>query len=233
MAVPSVTGTPVFNNEVAATNDTVTITVPANATSVVVCYGGFASGASVSVSSVQDTTGTAFDIDNQIVFSQTTTDQQWCGASVIHDTDADWATGSRDYTVTVTSGGFQLKVGAFCLTDTDTAGTPINGVFESLTMSDSSANPSQSVTSTTNALDIAVVASYSADLRGGADNTDIGSDYNTTSSSSLFAWSEAGAASSNTLEADSAVNHAMVLLSFEGTSGGGGSALPLINAYHG
>lgn len=220
MPRPSVT-TGSANNQTAATTQDLTFTVPADAKVICVAGGGFASGANMAqgaglVSVRGDPTGANWHLNDLELVSQTTADNQWAFLFAIYDTNANWpGTGSVTIRVTYSSSGVQQKSCAFCLADVATAAGALNSSTESLTQSDSATTPSQTITSSANALNIGVAATYSADI-GGGDDTLIHEVQNGASSSSLYVWSEDGTGSSDTIEGNASVNWAMVSASFEG-----------------
>ncbi len=221
MAAPTETGTSAIAGPSATDTQDVTMTIPAGATSVVVAFGGFTTS-TVSVTSVQgDPTGSPYNIDDVTLFIQRSA-AQFAGLYVMHDTNANWpGTGSITVRVVAANAG-QLKAAICCLTDVDTAGTPEN---DSQTATGASSAPSDVLTSSSNALNVAVAATYSADV-GGGDDTLIQEQQNGAGSSSLYFWSESGTGASDTIEGNASVDWAMCSISFEGTGGGGGGATP-------
>jgi hypothetical protein len=195
------------------------MTIPAGATALCVGFGGFSTGGAITVLSVQgDPAGTPYDVDDVTLYNQRTT-TQFAGLYVMYDTHADWpGTGSVTVRITMSNASIQLRAGIFCLTDVDTGGTPLNG--SDVTGENAASTPSMTVVSTTNALNIGVVGSYSADI-GGGDDTLIYEEQNGAASSSLYVWHEDGVSSSDTVEGNASVAWAGVAASFEGTGGGG------------
>lgn len=229
MPRPSVHDSDILLETAAASGD-VTLDIGASTTSVEINCGGFG-GTAVTVSSVQgDPTGTPYDIDDVELFVQNGT-AQYAGKYIIHDTNANWpGTGTHTFRVTLDAAGRQLKVVGVSINDTDTAGTPVNGTN---TATSSSGTPSSSVTSSSNALNIGVAATYSADVGSPAgDDTMIQEDQNSTSSSSLYVWSEDGTSASDTVEANQSVAYAMCVASYEGTGGGGGGLSIPVAVHH-
>lgn len=220
MARPSIVGTTAGTAATSNATIDVTMTIPAGATALCVAFGGFAGGSAVTVTSVQgDPTGTPYNISDLSVYNQRGNLEQYAGVNTLYDTSGDWpGTGSVTVRVTISSANRQLKACIFCLADVDTAGTPSNGTQ---TGENAASTPSMVVTSTSNALNIGVVASYSADI-GGGDDTLVYEEQNGGSSSSLYTWSEDGASSSDTVEGNASVAWSGVVASFEGTGGGGG-----------
>lgn len=222
MPRPSVT-TGSANNQTDATTQDLTFTVPADAKVICVGIAGFASGADMSfgtgIVSVQgDPTGTPYNINDLQLVSQTSSDNQYAALFAIYDTNVNWpGSGSVTIRVTYNGSGRQQKSCAFCLADVDTSGTPTNSTNASLTQSDSASTPSQTITSSANALNVAAAGTYSADI-GGGDDTVIHEVQNSTSSSSIYVWSEDGTGASDTVEGNASVNWAMVSVSFEGTA---------------
>lgn len=228
MARPIITGTTGGAASTANATTDVTMTIPAGATALCVGFGGFAGGSAVTVTSVQiDPTGTPLDVDDVTLYNQRADLEQYAGLYVMYDTNTDWpGTGSVTARVTISSANRQLKACIFCLADVDTAGTPLNG--SDVTGENSGSTPSMTVVSTTNALNIGAVASYSADI-GGGDDTLIYEEQNGGSSSSLYVWHEDGTSSSDTVEGNASVAWAGVAASFEGTGGGASASLLLLN----
>ena len=226
MPRPSITGTTVGTASTANATTDITMTIPAGATALCVGFGGFAAGSAVTVTSVQgDPAGTPYDIDDVTIYNQRNNLDQYAGLYVMYDTNVNWpGTGSVTVRVTINATTRQLKACLFCLGDVDTAGTPSNGTQ---TGDAAASTPSLSVASSSNALNIGVVASYSADVGGaGGDDTLIYEEQNSTSSSSLYVWHEDGTTTSDTVEGNASVAWAAVAASFEGTGGGGGGATP-------
>jgi hypothetical protein len=216
MARPSITGTTVGTAATANATTDITMTIPAGAKALCVGFGGWGGGLGVTVTSVQiDPTGTPYNVDDVTLYNQRGTDQ-YGGLYVMYDTNTNWpGTGSVTVRVTISASSRELKACLFCLTDVDTASTPLNG--SDITGESAGAVPSMSVTSTANALNIGSVGSYSADIHGG-DNTQIYAEQNGSSSSSFYIWSEDGTATTDTVEGNASVAWAGVAASFEGTS---------------
>jgi hypothetical protein len=226
MARPSITGTTAGTAATANATIDVTMTIPAGATALCVGFGGFAGGSAVTVTSVQiDPTGTPLNVNDVTLYNQRGNLEQYAGLYVMYDTNVNWpGTGSVTARVTISSANRQLKACIFCLADVDTAGTPANGTQ---TGDNAGSTPSMVLTSSSNALNVAAVASYSADI-GGGDDTLIYEEQNGASSSSLYVWHEDGASSSDTVEGNASVAWAGIAASFEGTGGGGSSASLLL-----
>ena len=222
MARPSITGTAVGTASTANATTDITMTIPAGATALCVGFGGFAAGSAVTVTSVQgDPAGTPYDIDDVTIYNQRNNLDQYAGLYVMYDTNVNWpGTGSVTVRVTINATTRQLKACLFCLADVDTGGTPSNGTQ---TGDNAASSPSMVVSSSSNALNVGVVATYSADV-GGGDDTLIYEEQNSTSSSSLYVWHEDGATASDTVEANASVAWSGAVGSFEGTGGGGGGA---------
>ncbi len=219
MPRPSETGTSVNGPQTGGQFIDITMTIPADATTLVVAFGGWGAGATVTVTSVQiDPLGTPFDLDDVTLFNQLTT-QQYGGIYAMHDTNANWpGSGSVTVRVTLSASGLSLMAELFCLTDVDTGGTPENGTA---TAASASGTPSAVLTSSANALNIASIGSYSADAGGaGGDDTVIGEEQNGAAAASFYCWSEEGTGSSDTIEANASVSYGMVAVSFEGTASG-------------
>lgn len=217
MPAPTLTGTAVTTEFDATRPADLTMTVPADANCLCVGFGGF-EGTSVTVTSVQgDPTGTPYNIDDLTLYGQRT-NAQYAGLYVIDDQNVNWVTGSVTVRITLNRTNAQLKGTIFCLKDVDTLGTYINdsGGAES-----ASGTPSHTLTSSSNALNVAVAATYSADI-GGGDDTVIGEVQNGGAKSSLYVWHEAGTGASDTIEGNASVAYRMAAASFEGTSGGVG-----------
>jgi hypothetical protein len=220
MPRPSIVGTPVGTLATASDSIDVTLTVPVGASALVVSFGGFAGGSAVTVVSVQDVTGTAFDINSASVYNQRGDLDQYSGKYVLYSPTP----GSTTVRITISSPNRQLKACAYCLTDVDLAGTPING---SLVSGENAASiPSIILTSSSNALNVAAVASYSANIgTGGADDTLIYEEQGGGSASSLYVWHEDGTSSSDTVEGNASVAWSGVAISFEGTGGGASATI--------
>jgi predicted enzyme related to lactoylglutathione lyase len=216
MARPSITGTTVGTAATANATTDITMTIPAGAKALCVGFGGWGGGLGVTVTSVQiDPTGTPYDVDDVTLYNQRGTDQ-YGGLYVMYDTNTNWpGTGSVTVRVTISAASRELKACLFCLTDVDTAGTPLNG--SDITGESAASTPSMSVTSTANALNIGSVGSYSADIHGG-DNTQIYAEQNGGSSSSFYIWHEDGTTTTDTVEGNASVAWGGVAASFEGTS---------------
>lgn len=197
------------------------LTIPADCTVLAVGFGGF-EAVTVSVDSVQgDPTGTPFDLNDLTLFGQRT-NAQYAGLYAIYDTNVNWpGTGSVTVRIDINRTSAQLKGQIFCVADVDTGGTATNDT--DITAESASGTPSVTLTSTSNALNVAATATYSADTTGGGDDTSIGSIQNGGSSSSLYVWAESGTGASDTIESSGTVAYKMVAVSFEGTSGGGGN----------
>ena len=221
MPAPSLTGTPAEVTETSAATIDLTVTVPADANVIHVGFGGYA-GSSLVVSSVQgDPAGTPFDIDDLEVYYQRAVDQ-YVGQYAIFDTNPNWpGPGPFTVRVTIAATNRQLKGAICCLKDVDTEGTPVNGTQ---TGGNAGSVPSLTVVSSDNALNLATVASYSADTTGDADDTAIttGALQNGSSSSSLYMWAEDGTGASDTVEANASAAWAGVVVSYQGTSESGG-----------
>lgn len=221
MPAPTLTGTAAAVTETTAASIDLTMTVPADANVICVAFGGYA-GSSLSVTSVQgDPTGTPYNINDITLYGQRAGTEQYAGFYAIYDTNVNWpGAGSVTIRVTIATGNRQLKGCIFCLKDVNTAGTPTNDTDQ--TGAGAASTPSITLTSSSNALNVAVAATYSADTSGGGDDTAINSQQNGAGSSSLYTWYESGTGASDTIEASGSVDWAMMAVSFEGTGGGGG-----------
>lgn len=217
MPRPSISDSAILLETAAASGD-VDIVIGANTNAVVIMFGGYG-GTAVTVSSVQlDPTGTPRDVDDVELYRQNGTDQ-YAGLYVMYDTHTYWpGTGTHTFRVTLDAAGRQLKVAGMAVDDVDTGGTPSNGTNTGIS---GSGTPSLSLVSSSNALNLGSAATYSADVGSPAgDDTMIEEDQNGGSSSSLYCWSEDGASSSDTIEANQSVAYAMCAISLEGTSSG-------------
>lgn len=220
MPRPSLTGTGSTTEFNATRPADLTMTIPADADVLCVCFGGF-EGTPVSLTSVQgDPTGTPYNLDDVTEYGQRT-NAQYAGFYAIDKDNANWpGTGSVTVRITISRSNAQLKGTIFCLKDVDTA-----TAYRVANAESASGTPSVSVSSSSNSLNIGIAATYSADV-GGGDDTLIAEVQNGGSASSLYCWHEDGTGATDTVEANASVAYHMRVVSFEGTGGGGGPSTP-------
>lgn len=222
MAAPSTVGSIITGGNTSSATLDLTITPDANANGIFICFGGFMNASGVTVTSVQgDPTGTPYDLDDVTEYLLRST-QQYSGIYAIFDDNANWpGTGSAEtIRITLSAAPNSLRAALFCLQDMASS----SQVNSTNTGSSSSGNVSLSLsTSTTNALDIGVCGTYSADVSGGGDDTELYHFDGGAGDASVYVWTEAGASSSNTIEpATGTVAYSVSGVSIEGTAGGGG-----------
>lgn len=233
MPAPTVVGTPVTAVGTTVTSQDVTITVPSGANGIFLGWGSFATSSRTVSSCRIDPTGGNHDMTEigHVVNGGGTT--QHAGAYRMFDDDPNWpGTGSLTIRLTMSGSMSNITVYAFCVQDIDVSGTPINGTAEN---NGSSGAVTDTVTSTTNALDIGFATTYSADVGSGAgDDTLIEETQRGASNYSTYCWSEAGAATTNTVESNNSANvsFAQLVISLEGDSGGGGGSSIAAIAHH-
>lgn len=216
MPRPSVTWSGI-RPETAAASDTITCTVASGDNVLEVDFGGYG-GTSVSVTSVELTSVSPHVPLNDVSLYVQNGTAQYSGKYAIFSDNPDWpGAGNHDITVTLDAGGRQLKVAAAAIADVDLSRSP--KLNAATTSSGSSSTPSITHGSSNNALNVAVAATYSADI-GGGDDTMLQEDQNSTAASSLYLWTEDGAGASDTTEGNASVDWAMCVVSYEGTSSG-------------
>lgn len=174
--------------------------------------------ATLTTSSVQgDPTGTPFDIDD-LELSSHRANQQYAGLYAIFDSNANFPTIGVEETIRVTLSGEanSLRVTVFFLQDTPSSAQ----VNSSNTGSSSSGSVSLSLsTSSDNAIDLGVCGTYSADVNGGGDDTQISYYDGDAGDASVYVWTEDGTDTSNTVEPGTAtVAWAGCAASIEGTA---------------
>lgn len=218
MPEPTETGTSVTTEFDSTRPADLTMTVPADADLLGVTFGGF-EGTGVTVNSIQgDPTGTPYDLDDVTEYGQRT-NAQYAGFYAIDKDNANWpGTGPVTVRIDINRSNAQLKGTIFCLKDVDTS-----TAYRVASAESASGTPSASVSSSSNSLNVAVAATYSADV-GGGDDTLIGEVQNGGAKSSLYTWSESGTGATDTVEANASVAYHMRVVSFEGTGGGAPAA---------
>lgn len=211
--MPSVTGTPV-SNQGSGSSVSVSLTVPAGATRIVVCEGGFDT-------TQQDCTGVAAG-GNALTQIGTNVHDGGRHASMweMRDSDANWP-GTGPVTIVATNSGSRTSahIVAFCLTDSDDV-----AASGAQTGTGSSATPSLTVTSASGDLVIGMFGTYSA-ARGAASGSDSEIDWydGSTGDASLLVFSTPGATSTTfDWTYGSSVSYSGIAASFGDSGGGGG-----------
>jgi hypothetical protein len=174
--------------------------------------------ATLTTSSVQgDPTGTPFDIDD-LELSSHRANQQFAGLYAIFDSNGNFPTIGVEETIRVTLSGTAMSIRATVYFLQDTASS--SQVNSTATSSSASGSVSLSLsTSSANALDLGVCGTYSADVNGGGDDTQISYFDGDAGDASVYVWTEDGVDSSNTVEPGSAtVAWAGCAASIEGTA---------------